>query len=113
MLIGKLRAVTRYLFVNRKQQSDFVAAFSAKLFGGRNLSSDNSFGITGAPSVNKLVVFARGDERWHRVHMRREHNAWPGFRGGDDIRSFICDVLELNMVSEPHQQFAQRGGNMK
>src|SRR5437764_3218526 len=103
MLIGKLRAVTRYFFVNGKQQSDFVAAFSAKLFGGGNLSCDNSFGITGASSVDEFIVFARGDKRRHRVHVRREHNARTSFRGGDEIRSLVGHVLQLNMVSEPHQ----------
>ena len=58
MLVCELRACARHLFVNREQQADLVDAFEAQLFGGRNLSRDNSFRIAGTPSVDKLAVFA-------------------------------------------------------
>ena len=106
MFVSQLRAGARDFFIDSEQQANLVDASSAKLFGRSNLRRDDSFGIARAASMDEFIVFARRDERRHRVHVRREHNTWSGFRGGDDIRSFVFYVLQLNMISKSNQQFA-------
>src|SRR5258705_12024501 len=98
MFIGCARAGAACFFIDGEQQTDLGYTVSAQLLSGRDLSSDDAFCIAGSAAMDIILVFCRGDMRWHGVHMgRKDYARWPGCRS-DDIGATFRDCLDLNLV---------------
>ncbi len=100
MFVCRLRANTAQLFVNRKQHTNVVHAFSAQTFGCKDLRGDDTLSVTRTAPVNKLFVFTRFNKRRHRVHVRRKHNARRLTRGRDHVETIVVHFLSLNMITK-------------
>jgi hypothetical protein len=63
--------------------------------------------------MDEFVVLARRNERWHRVHVGRENDAWqsPGRR--NNVRAIINDVLNFYSIAPSLQQLGERVTDLK
>src|ERR1700730_9751768 len=63
--------------------------------------------------MDEVVILARGKIRRHGVHVRRKHNLWLVTCRRDDICTIFFDLLQVNLVATPVQQFRERRADVK
>lgn len=84
------------LFADDEEKTDVYAGI-AQTVGSSDLSSDDAFGVTGAASVEELVVFAAAEVGRYGVHVRGENNIWrDAWHGCVDVEalSVTCSGSE-------------------
>ena len=77
------------LLSDYEQQADRHPGLAQPL-GGRHLRGDNPLGIAGAPSIKKEIVFAAGDKRRHRIHVRGKDHIRPLAVAGIDVEAWAA-----------------------
>src|ERR1041384_656749 len=98
MLVCRLRTMTTELFVNREEQSNAIHTITAQTFRCQDLRRDDPLCITRSTAIDEFIVLTRREERRHRIHVRREHNASRRFSSGKHIEPIRTDLLFLNTI---------------
>src|SRR5437899_1354413 len=87
---GGESANTAALFTDDEEKREIARAAGEKRFRGRDHGSDDSLGVTGAAAVDVGIVFARGEERRNRVHVRGEGDVGVAEREEEVVATWLC-----------------------
>ena len=69
VFVCELRSVTRHLFIDCEEQSNFAELPSAQCFRGEYLRGDNALRITRTSTVKVAGIFTRRNKWWNGVDM--------------------------------------------
>jgi len=88
------------LFTDDEQEREIAGASGEKRFGGGDHGGDDAFGVAGATAVDVGLVFARGEERWNRVHVGGEGDVGIAKRDEDVVAIGLGrKAIEARIVS--------------
>src|SRR5215470_11548962 len=100
MRVGGFRAVAALLLTGEEEQPNILLLLMQPQRSSGHCGND-PFCVTRSASVDFLVVFARSDEWWHSVEMRRKIGFWRWRRrkGREDVEAALLQRHALHAHS--------------